>query len=206
MRLLAWSFAALSLLACGKLRATATDDAGPAAADSAPTVASAAPSTSASAVTPAAKAPPKPGSHSPTSDRFKRNVPREGDCPAGFLDEDPHDGDVTCARQCKTDKDCHNKMTCQDAHTNEGKVCDVAPAGAAPGGGTDDGCKPGETSFAGTCVRTCKVTGDCKSGEVCRVMGIAVPGMGVQETSACQPPMAGPKPSASGAKPATSAH
>lgn len=58
----------------------------------------------------------------PTADRFTRNVYKEGDCPPGFVGENPYDGNMTCARVCKTDSECHGKK-CVDAETNTGKVC-----------------------------------------------------------------------------------
>lgn len=196
---------------CSKLLSRGDGDAGAATATAtdAEATATATPSASAAMSAPvtakATASPAKPGAKplavpSPTTDRFGRNRDKDGPCPTGFTEQPGVENHSYCARNCKTDADCHGHA-CDDSMVGDGKVCSDAPsspssakdAGAA---GKDAGsaktpaskCKANEIDDGSSCLKTCEKDADCPAKQKCEQIRVPNPFGGTSAAFACQKP------------------
>jgi hypothetical protein len=144
-------------------------------------------SDTASAATPTvetARAPEKPKATtmtaSPTTDRVHRNRDKDLPCPPGFTEQPGAEQFSTCARNCKTDSDCHGHK-CDDSEVGDGKVCSEeqvqatakVPAGQSmsfdsKGAPCPAGYAQGSMDNPGTCRKACKTAKDCAKDYGCR--------------------------------------
>jgi len=113
----------------------------------------------------------------PTTDRIPRNRDKDLPCPPRFTEQPGAEQYSTCARDCKTDLDCHGHR-CDDSMVGDGKVCSeetvaVVPKGLSmsfdsKGAPCPDGYAQGSMDNPGTCRKKCTTPKDCMKDFGCR--------------------------------------
>jgi hypothetical protein len=114
---------------------------------------------------------------SPTTDRFSRNRDKDLPCPPKFTEQPGAEQFSTCARDCKTDSDCHGHK-CDDSMVGDGKVCSEEKVAVAPkgqgmsfdgkGAPCPDGYGQGSMDNPGVCRKKCTTPKDCTKNYGCR--------------------------------------
>jgi len=170
--------------------AGATADAGPTTAttDTATASASAAPSAvtaKAAATTAKHDAGPTAGKTmavpSPTTDRFPRNRDKDGACPTGFSEQPGVENHSWCARNCKTETDCHGH-TCEDSQISDGKVCSDTASKPKVARAK---CKADEIDDGDACYKQCTKDADCTKPKKCLEMRVPNPNGGTSSAMVC---------------------
>jgi hypothetical protein len=118
---------------------------------------------------------------SPTTDRMPRNRDKDGACPTGFTEQPGVENHSTCARNCKTEADCHGH-TCEDSMISDGKVCSDTASKPKPARAK---CKADEIDDGDACYKQCTKDTDCTKPKTCQQMRVPNPNGGTSTAMVC---------------------